>query len=67
MTTDSKEKLIKARTIVNSIIPAGRVVELKDIGNGVFLVVRAERKNGKIGATAPMTLFLRVGQFERIA
>ena len=61
MTT--KAKPFQAKTIRLSIIPADRRVVLQAAGAGLFRILKAETKSGQLRPTAPMTLFLRKGDF----
>lgn len=46
---------------------AGRRVELTDTGNGFFLITKISDKThpAKMVATAPMSIFLKEGEFSR--
>jgi hypothetical protein len=57
--------IIRAVTTRQTVIPAGRKVELHDEGSGFFRIMAAETNKGEMLDTDPFTLFLRDGDFQR--
>lgn len=53
-----------AVTTRQCIIPAGREVELVDVGDGFYLILRAQTDTGELKSTGSMTLFLVEGDFK---
>ena len=57
-------KTLTVRVIRRCILPIGNKAVVREAGNGFYLILKAQTRQGKLESTEPMTLWLQTGDFE---